>query len=218
MKHALFALVVLLILVTPSFGQVGGDIQFVTHLYRILLNREGEPGGIINWVAALITGTQTRAGTINGFLQSPEYRSNPALHDKWEAVRRTYRVILRREPAADEVAVWVPSPWETIFAGFYSSQEYLSNPGAFPAMGDDDLASGFLPDELAAAVADGGFEGDLALDEAWATIDQQTNLGAQQASTAPTPAWAIALIVVGCVVSVALIVVAVQLFRLMRKN
>jgi len=236
MKHLLFALV--LVMVAPSFGQVGGDIQFITHVYRILLNRAAEPNAYIVWATPLLIGSATRPQTINDILNSAEYRNNPALQDKNEGVRRAYRTILQREPQDWEVEVWAPQPWATIFQGFYGSAEYQANPRA---TSDDELAlGGSLEQDLAAvdgsfegdlAVVDGGFEGDLAVvdggfDGDLAVVDggfegdfaqaDSTNTNTNTATSAGTPAFAYVLFALGAVVLAAMITVQVLIIKLKR--
>jgi len=119
-------LVLLLALVLPSFGQIGGDYQFVTQLYNILLNRNADMPGLQNAVAALSRGT-TRADLINSVLASPEYLGNPALQDKFDQVMRGYRVILGREGEAEGVANALTVPWDVLFNSFYTSPEYQAS-------------------------------------------------------------------------------------------
>ncbi len=74
--------------VAIMFSSEGQDItagydntQFVAFLYRSLLGREPDEGGMMGWVAALYAG-MSRKGAAEGFLRSPE----------WEEVCNRYQV------------------------------------------------------------------------------------------------------------------------------
>lgn len=63
---------------SQEFSDLYGELanqQFVEQLYRNVLHREGDAGGIAFWTGHLNAGTLDRAGVLMGFAESPENRS-----------------------------------------------------------------------------------------------------------------------------------------------
>lgn len=78
----------------------GGDpATWVRALYRVLLEREGEPGGVAAWTAAMNRGVPLDQIAL-GFYQSPE-----KLARRIEAL---YRQLLGRDPEPAGIAGWSP--------------------------------------------------------------------------------------------------------------
>ncbi|MCI0456649.1 MAG: FG-GAP-like repeat-containing protein [Gemmataceae bacterium] len=73
--------------------------RFVTQVYRDLLQREAELGGLAFWSGLLDRGAAGRSQVVEGILNSVEYRTL--------AVRQVYREILQREVDPSGLESWV---------------------------------------------------------------------------------------------------------------
>jgi hypothetical protein len=99
----------------------GTNRGFVTSLYRNLLNREPDPGGLDGWSAAVPA--IGRDAVVRGFLNSGEFRA--------QLIRYLYAAALLRSapPSPGEVEAWV-GYWNggvqipAIVAGFIGSAEF----------------------------------------------------------------------------------------------
>jgi Ca2+-binding RTX toxin-like protein len=91
--------------------------DFVTLLYRNVLGREPDPGGLSSWLAALDSGAQSRASVVLGFSESAEFRlktlpetletSNAGLRAGWtDDVFRLYAATLDRQPDQPGLLHW----------------------------------------------------------------------------------------------------------------
>ena len=106
----------------------GSDEEFVTSLYRAVLDREPDAGGLANWVNWLKRG-QSREWVITQFFSSREYLSKGKT-DR-EFVRDLYQGVLGREPDAGGWNQWVNSlrrgmSRQDCLNGFFQSAEYAS--------------------------------------------------------------------------------------------
>ena len=103
----------------------GSEVEFVTSLYRAILDREPDAGGLANWVNSLRG--QSREWVITQFFSSREYLSKGKT-DR-EFVRDLYQGVLGREPDAGGWNQWVNSlrrgmSRQNCLNGFFQSAEY----------------------------------------------------------------------------------------------
>ncbi len=97
----------------------------LTTMYRDVLGRAPDPGGLRFWLDRLENGMLTQQVGAQ-FYSSPEYVEAAGSTDVW--LRRLYRALLEREPDAPGLAYWKnrlaqgTSPYE-VTASFYSSPE-----------------------------------------------------------------------------------------------
>ncbi|EWY37703.1 hypothetical protein N825_16760 [Skermanella stibiiresistens SB22] len=116
---------------------------FVKQLYRNVLHREGEDGGVANWTNAIDHG-MTRAEALVGFSESVEniQRTAPAVEqglwlrdDDAATVARLYDSVFDRLPDAGGLVAWTAAikagmtPHEAA-KGFIDSPEFLARFGA----------------------------------------------------------------------------------------
>ncbi len=104
---------------------------FVRSLYRSVLHREPDSGGLATWVRHLERG-QKRGWVVSRFLFSQEYRSHRSSNRNF--VRDCYQAILGREPDKGGWSHWSAKldrgqSRESIVQGFLASQEYHSRSG-----------------------------------------------------------------------------------------
>ena len=91
---------------SPEFQLTYGsldDTGFVQQLYRNVLGREADTGGLANWLAYL-NGGATRGQVVVGFSESDEFKGNMA--NQVEIIR-LYYLLLRRMPTATELQSWL---------------------------------------------------------------------------------------------------------------
>lgn len=126
-----------------EFQAVYGPLDtgaFVSLLYRTVLQRAPDPGGLAHWSARLEDGTLTRADVVLGFSESAEFRAKTAvdalsvsrasLQATWsDEVYRLYQATLDRAPDPAGFAAWTGllaegMTLETAVAGFTGSPEF----------------------------------------------------------------------------------------------
>jgi hypothetical protein len=78
------------------------DSQFVRQLYRNVLGREADAGGLTFWVSQ-INGGATRGEVLAGFSDSPEFQE---LMIEEVNVQRAYALLLGRMPSYEELKTW----------------------------------------------------------------------------------------------------------------
>ena len=78
------------------------DADYVTHLYAVLLARAPEVGGLRARVRQVRA--SGRAAPFTDLIRSPEFQGNAALGDRTQYVQRLFQVLLKRAPAAGELA------------------------------------------------------------------------------------------------------------------
>ncbi len=105
-----------------------GRRLFVMQQYRDFLGREGDAGGITNWVNALTAGTLTRAQVIESFFNSQEFSITVA------PVVRLYFAAFNRIPDYPGLTNWVNAyragmPLAAIAQAFATSPEFLQTYG-----------------------------------------------------------------------------------------
>jgi hypothetical protein len=98
---------------------------FVATLYRTLLNRTVEPGGLAFWTGALDAGA-TRLQVASGILNSPEYRARE--------VENIYEVVLGRQADLFGLTFWTGAlrggaTLKQVEAGIFASDEFFTRAG-----------------------------------------------------------------------------------------
>ncbi len=86
------------------FARWRGSVPFVRRLYTLCLGREGEEGGVRNWVAQLDSGALSGAEVAASFFGSPEYRSRNQTDAQF--VTALYNVVLDRAPDGGGYEHW----------------------------------------------------------------------------------------------------------------
>lgn len=118
---------------TERFGEESTDEGLIDLLYRNVLNRPGDSGGVAFWLDQLANGT-SRATVITAFAESPENiertgTSTPITSTE-SKILRLYRAALGRIPDSGGLAFWV-STYESgqslsqIASGFRNSPEFI---------------------------------------------------------------------------------------------
>ena len=101
--------------------------EYVRRCYLLLLDREGDAGGVGYWTSELKSGKQGGASIVDQFVSSKEF-VNKNLSNA-ETVRFIYRTMLNREPDAGGLAYWQSflddgaSP-HYIVSGFSGAKEF----------------------------------------------------------------------------------------------
>ena len=122
------------------------DSDFVSQLYRNVLDREPDGAEVQGWVDAIGTGT-TRAQVVLGFSESAEYieKTRPAVEeglwlrdDDAASVARLYSATLDRLPDQDGLASWTDAiktgtSLQQVADGFVGSAEFQ---GRYGNLGD----------------------------------------------------------------------------------
>jgi hypothetical protein len=125
-----------IMMTSPEYhAQAGSDSDFVQSLYSKLLGRMASIAEVTGWLQALAG--IGRAGAINGFLSSAEYRSDVVqqLYGFTPAPvgseANLFSQVLHRTsaPAAAEINFWVNAPLDTlaIETAFAASSEFVAN-------------------------------------------------------------------------------------------
>ena len=101
---------------------------FVYRMYKIVLGREPDQGGLESWVYQLETGRMKAADIVQGFFNSTEYQSKGKTND--EIVTDCYKAMLNREPEPTGLAFWkmrldVGMTSDSVCAGFVDSDEFF---------------------------------------------------------------------------------------------
>lgn len=89
------------------FGADLDDESYVRQLYRNILGREAEAAGFSYWLAELQSGRLSRAGLLVAFAAAEEYISAA---DSLVVATIVYRLLLGRDPTAEELAAAVAMP------------------------------------------------------------------------------------------------------------
>ena len=100
---------------------------FVTRLYRVVLEREPDEGGLAFWVAELKSGRRTGADVVAGFYLSDEMKGRGLSHSRY--VELAYNGIMGRTPDSGGKAYWVDgltsgASYDYVVCGFIGSQEF----------------------------------------------------------------------------------------------
>jgi len=103
----------------PAQGNANAD--YVEALYRAILNRNADPGGLIGWVGELNNGVP-RLQVVQAIWDSPEHFT--------QEVTNFYLTILGRQPDSAGLSAWVQqmemgAPEQAVAAAFLLSPEYL---------------------------------------------------------------------------------------------
>jgi uncharacterized repeat protein (TIGR03803 family) len=113
---------------TPFPAQGNGNADYVEAIFRAVLNRNADSGGLSFWAGALNQGSQTRLQVVQGIRNSVE-------HFRQE-VDAFYQTLLRRQADSGGESFWVGQLQgglreEQIAAAFLNSPEYLSKGDKF---------------------------------------------------------------------------------------
>jgi Domain of unknown function (DUF4214)/SdrD B-like domain len=105
----------------PAQGNANAD--YVEALYRAILDRNADAGGLANWTAQLNTGALSRLQVVQGIRNSPEHFT--------QEVTDFYLTLLNRQPDPSGLQNWVQQleaglREEQIAFDFLDSPEYLS--------------------------------------------------------------------------------------------
>jgi len=108
---------------TPFPKQGNANADFVEALYRAVLNRDAEPGGLAYWTGLLNSGALSRLQVVQGIRTSPEHFT--------QEVTDFYFTLLGRAPDPSGLQFWVQGlqdglAEEQIAFDFLDSPEYLS--------------------------------------------------------------------------------------------
>jgi hypothetical protein len=109
---------------STAFPAQGNDnANYVEALYRAILGRDADPGGLANWTSLLNSGLVSRLQVIQGICSSPEHFT--------QEVTEFYRTLLGRAPDAAGLQNWVQHleggmREEQMAFYFLNSPEYLS--------------------------------------------------------------------------------------------
>ena len=100
--------------------------RFVMSLYRILLKRDAEFGGLEGWTKRLLTG-MTGSVVICSILDSAEFQTKIPSNEEY--VTMLYQAVLGREGSSSEVSGWAVKmnngqTYRAMMQGFINSQEF----------------------------------------------------------------------------------------------
>lgn len=100
---------------------------FVTRLYRVVLEREPDDGGLTYWVAELKSGRSTGADVVGGFYLSKEMRDRRLSNSRY--VELAYTGIMGRNPDSEGKSYWTDcldsgASYDYMVCGFIGSQEF----------------------------------------------------------------------------------------------
>lgn len=101
--------------------------EFVTRLYKNILERDPDNSGLNAWVNELATGKQTGSGTVAGFFFSKEFLGKNMSDE--EFVTTLYHTIFDREPDASGLKAWLQvlakgQSRNHVISGFTGSTEF----------------------------------------------------------------------------------------------
>ncbi len=110
-------------------------LQFVSRLYSIVLEREGDVEGLADWTNKLLSGEMSGKQVADGFFYSSEFESR-WMTDK-EYLTLLYHTFFNREPDEGGMNTWMNAlypnggfsrrggaTWEDIYKAFCNSQEW----------------------------------------------------------------------------------------------
>jgi hypothetical protein len=108
---------------TPFPSQGSPNADYVEALYRAILNRNADPGGLASWTSALNSGAVSRLQVVQGIRNSPENFTRE--------VEQFYQTLLGRPADSGGLQNWVSAlesgvREEQVAFDFLDSAEYLS--------------------------------------------------------------------------------------------
>jgi acylphosphatase len=108
---------------TPFPAQGSPNADYVEALYRSILNRNADAGGLASWTSQLNNGTVSRLQVVQGIRNSPEHFT--------QEITAIYQTLLGRAPDPAGLQTWVQQleggmREEQITFYFLDSPEYLS--------------------------------------------------------------------------------------------
>lgn len=109
-----------------TYGSLG-NADFVTLVYRNVLGRDPDAGGMSYWLGLLNSGAVTRAAMMHGFVVSAEF--DAGIRNRAYAML-LYMGFLRRSPEPSGLAYWTDAITNSSLAAtvnaFITSQEYMA--------------------------------------------------------------------------------------------
>ncbi|MBO4637488.1 MAG: DUF4214 domain-containing protein [Clostridiales bacterium] len=113
----------------PSLFTEPGVSGFVGRMYTVALNREADPVGKADWIAAVTERGGSGAEVARGFLMSPEFLNKG--YSDIDFVTVLYRTFFNRNPDDAGLAAWVNAlasgvSKEEIIEGFINSTEFAN--------------------------------------------------------------------------------------------
>ena len=101
---------------------------FVERLYEIVLGRECDQGGMLDWSTRLATGKISGVGAAYGFFFSPEYNGQNNTYSKY--IEDLYKALMGRPSDQGGKDNWMDKitnggSKESVFNGFAGSQEFI---------------------------------------------------------------------------------------------
>ena len=113
---------------TPFPSQGSANADYVQGVYRALLNRNADPGGLAFWTGVLNGGLQTRLEVVEGIRNSHEHFT--------QEVDAFYKTLLNRSADPQGESFWVGNlqagmPEEQVTASFLNSPEFLGKGDKF---------------------------------------------------------------------------------------
>ncbi len=108
--------------------------EFISRLYRIVLNRNPDEASLAVWADALVKGDLTAAEAVDGFFNSIEYINKKKTNE--QVVADCYSAMLDRKPDPEGEAHWVSAmdvgmTYQAILKGFVGSQEFINMLSAY---------------------------------------------------------------------------------------
>jgi len=202
-----------MLLVVPTLGQKGGNVEFVQDLYRIFLAREAETAGLDNWVGHLASGRLTRAQTIEAIENAAKTVPDVFLqiNPKAGQLYRAFQAIVARNPTQFEFNVYYPMAWELVLINMYNSQEYQGRP---PRATDDDAATFASDDQELLPDEEPLFEDDGAM----AGAEVSNTLSTTASNSRTTPTLEVVAYVLGAVIIALIVIVVVLAIMVVRKH
>ncbi len=121
---------------SPEFIRTYGELDdeaFIRLVYRNVLDRQPDAGGLAHWLEQLRSGATSRPGMMIGFSESEEFVINFSVDA--EQLRRLYVAYFLREPDAAGQEFWIRQRAQgvelaAVSAAFASSQEFIDRYGA----------------------------------------------------------------------------------------
>ena len=103
--------------------------DFIERLYNFVLDREADPVGLSEWIAAVTTGGQTGGDVAKGFLLSPEFIGKNKTDEEFITI--LYKVFFDREPDPAGLEGWTNAlangeSRESVIDGFINSTEWAN--------------------------------------------------------------------------------------------
>ncbi len=108
--------------------------EFISRLYRVVLNRNPDEESLAVWATALVKGDLTAAEAVDGFFNSIEYINKNKTNE--QVVTDCYSAMLDRKPDPEGMETWMSAmnvgmTYQAILKGFVGSQEFINMLSAY---------------------------------------------------------------------------------------